>query len=109
MKARGSKAIDFANWLVDHYGKVIKDHLHGRGNLARDDLEYLAQKTSDMRDERLKGCIAELLHWGDDERAEVETFFAIALEVMRNTPPSRLRSAAMTVELRSLIAPKEQP
>ena len=104
MQARGAKAVDFADWLVTHYGKVIKEHLQGRGNLAREDLEYLMEKTAAMRDERLKRCIAELVAWGDNERAEVETFCAIALEVMRNTPPSRLRSAAMTVELKTLMA-----
>lgn len=104
MRAFGARAVDFADWLVTHYGRAIKEHLQGRGNLAREDLEYLAEKTAAMKDERLKECIAELLHWGDDERAEVETFCAIALEVMRNTPPSRLRSAAMTVELKTLMA-----
>lgn len=104
MKAAGSKAVDFADWVVCHYGKVVKEHLQGRGNLSRDDLEYLASKTAAMRDDRLKACIAELIGLGDEERAEVETFLAISLEVMRNTPPSRLRSAAMTVELRTLMA-----
>lgn len=104
MRATGAKALEFADWLTAHYGKVVKEHLQGRGNLARDDLEYLVAKTDAMRDERLKACIAELIGLGDDERAEVETFLAIALEVMKNTPPSRLRSAAMTVELRSLMA-----
>ena len=104
MQARGAKAVDFADLVVTHYGKVIKEHLQGRGNLAREDLEYLMEKAAAMRDERLKQCIAELLAWGDNERAEVETFCAIALEVMRHTPPSRLRSAAMTVELKTLMA-----
>lgn len=106
MRAQGAKAVEFADWLVTHYGKVIKEHLQGRGNLPREDLEYLVEKTAAMRDARLQGCIATLIGWGDNERAEVETFCAIALEVMRNTPPSRLRSAAMTVELKTLMAQK---
>lgn len=96
-------AKDFANWLVTHYGSVIKDTLQGRGNLSQEDLEYLVTKAEALKDERMKSCIAQLLGWGDDERAELETFCAIALEVMRVTPPSRLRDAARKVEIRYLM------
>lgn len=97
-----SSTRDFSAWLVNHYGAVVADHLQGRGNLTRDDLEYLATKTASLKDARLQQCIAELIGWGDDERAELETFCAIAIEVMRNTPPSRLREAARAVEIRAL-------
>lgn len=107
MNATGSKALPYADWLVTHYGQVIKTHLQGRGNLSRDDLEYLIEKASALRDKRMKECIAELVGWGDQERAELETFLAIALEVMRSTPPSRLRAAAQKVELRVLLAGKK--
>ncbi len=42
------------------------------------------------------------LWWGDDERAEVETFVAIAIEVMKRTNVSKLRECARIVELRYL-------
>jgi len=104
MNARQSKPGPFADYLVTHYGKLIKSHLQGRGNLGRDDLEYLVDKLAAMKDERLKSCVATLIGWGDEERAEVETFCAIALEVMRTTPPSRLHAAARLVEIKSLSA-----
>lgn len=91
---------DFATWLVGHYGATIKEHLQGRGNLSQEDLEYVVEKAAAMKDERLAACIATLIGWGDEERAEVETFCAVALEVMRHTPPSRLRECARLVELR---------
>lgn len=100
------KSHDFASWLVDHYGAVIKQHLQERANLTQQELEYTVEKVAALKDERLQQNIATLIGWGDDERAEVETFCAIALEVMRNTPPSRLRECARLVELRFLM--KEQ-
>lgn len=94
----------FADYLVDHYGPLVRAHLQGRGNLSRAELEYTVEKVAAMKDERLAANIATLIGWGDEERAELETFCAIALEVIRHTPPSRLRSAAEMVELRSLSA-----
>lgn len=94
---------DFAGWLVDHYGAVVTQHLQGRANLSREDLEYTMEKAASLKDARLSACIATLVGWGDEERAELETFCAIALEVMRNTPPSRLRECARLVELRVLM------
>lgn len=96
----------FATYLVEHYGAVIKQHLQDRANLTQEELEYTVEKVAALKDERLQQNIATLIGWGDDERAEVETFCAIALEVMRNTPPSRLRECARLVELRFLM--KEQ-
>ena len=103
---RTTKPVAYAEWLVTHYGDLIKEHLQGRANLPQEDLEYLVLKLDTMKDERLKNCVATLLGWGDDERAELETFCAIALEVMRNTPPSRLHAAARTVEIRVLMRDK---
>lgn len=71
-----------------------------RGNLSQDDLEYVAIVASKLKDERLKACIAELIGWGDEERAELETLLAIGFEAMRLCSPSRLREAAMRVELK---------
>jgi hypothetical protein len=88
-------------------GARMTELLQQRAALPRDDLEYVVQAIDKLRDERLKACVAELIGWGDDERAEIETFIAVALEVMRKTNPSKLRDAARVVELRYLM--KETP
>ena len=80
-----------------------RELLQERNNLTHDDLEYVAVTVSKLKDERLKTCIADLIGWGDDERAEMETFCAIALEAMKLSSPSRLREAALRVELRYLM------
>lgn len=74
--------------------------LHQRATLPREDLEYVVETVAKLKDERLKACVAELIGWGDDERAELETFVAVAIEVMKKTNVSKLREAARTVELR---------
>jgi hypothetical protein len=81
----------------------MKELLHRRATLSREDLEYTVQQAAKLKDERLKSCVAELVGWGDDERSEIETFTAIAIEVMRHATVSRLRAAARTVELRGLM------
>lgn len=86
--------------LIAGVTKQCKELLQGRGNLPRDDLEYVAQAVSRMKDERLKRCVAELIGWGDDERAHLETQIAIGIECMKLCTPSKVRQAAMTVELR---------
>jgi len=89
--------------FVDMQARRMKELLHRRATVSRDDLEYVAQQVAKLKDERLKSCVAELIGWGDDERAEIETFCAIAIEVMRHATVSRLRDAARTVELRGLM------
>ena len=42
-----------------------------RANLPREDLEYVVEAVAKLKDERLKACVAELIGWGDDERAEL--------------------------------------
>lgn len=81
----------------------IKELLRERATLPREDLEYVVEAISKLRDKRLQACIAELIGWGDEERAEIETFVAIAIEVMKNTNVSKLREAARVVELRYLV------
>jgi len=81
----------------------MKELLHRRATVSPDDLEYVAQAVAKLKDERLKSCVAELIGWGTSERAEIETFVAIAIEVMRQSSVSRLRDAARTVELRGLM------
>jgi hypothetical protein len=80
--------------------------LHERAALPREDLEYVVETVAKLKDKRLQACVAELIGWGDEERAEIETFVAIALEVMKRTNVSKLREAARVVELRYLM--KEQ-
>ena len=78
----------------------MRELLHQRATLPREDPEYVVETISKLKDERLKSCIAELIGWGDEDRAEIETFVAIAIEVMKTTNVSKLRDAAMKVELR---------
>jgi hypothetical protein len=87
---------------VDQIAGRMIELLQQRNNLSRDDLEYVVEQASRLKDERLKACIAELIGWGDDERAEVETFVAIAIEVMKRTNVSKLRECSRIVELRYL-------
>jgi hypothetical protein len=77
--------------------------LRQRAALPREDLEYLVDKVAGLRDQRLQQCVAELVGWGDEERAELETFVAIAIEVMRRTRVTTLREAARVVELRYML------
>jgi hypothetical protein len=76
--------------------------LQQRAALPREDLEYLVERVAKLKDERMQSAIAGLIGWGDEERAELETFVAIALEVMKKTNVSKLREAAQVVELRYL-------
>ncbi len=86
--------------FVDQQERRMTELLRQRAALDRDDLEYLAERAAKLKDERMQRCIAELIGWGDDERAEIETFIAIALHIMRRTNVSKLRDAARVVELR---------
>ena len=80
----------------------MKEIVQQRATLDRDDLEYVVERISKLKDERLQQCVAELIGWGDDERSELETFIAIAIEVMKRTNVSKLRECARIVELRYL-------
>lgn len=81
----------------------MRDLLQQRAAVPREELEYLAEQVAKLKDKRLQASIAGLIGWGDDERAEIETFVAIAIEVMRQTNVSKLREAAQKVELRYLV------
>jgi hypothetical protein len=89
--------------FVDQQAVRMKELLHRRATVSREDLEYTAQTIAKLKDTRLQACVVELIGWGDDERAEIETFVAIAIEVMRHATVSRLREAARVVELRKLM------
>lgn len=86
--------------VIVAYAHRVGELLHGAGNLPQEDLEYVALAMSRLKDERLKSCVAELLRWDDEERAEIETLFAIAIEAMKACTPEDLSKAARTVELR---------
>ena len=89
--------------FVAHQADRMYELLRQRSALSRDDLEYVADAVSRLKDPRLKACVADLIGWGDEERAEIETFVAIAIEVMKKTNVSKLREAARVVELRHLV------
>jgi hypothetical protein len=86
--------------FVAQQANRMRELLHQRAALPREDLEYVVETVAKLKDERLKACVAELIGWGDEDRAEIETFVAIAIEIMKKTNVSKLREAAMTVELR---------
>ena len=94
---------EFQEAVVMYWTQRCREILQERQSLSRDDLEYTVQTISKLKDERLKSCVAELIGWGDDERAELETFCAIALEAFKLSSPARLREAAMRVEMRYLL------
>ena len=98
---------EFQLAVVTYWTRRCQELLHERGTLPRDELEYLAEQASKFKNERLREGIAGLIGWGDDERAELETFCAIALEVMKQASPSKLREAALRVELRFLMNNKD--
>lgn len=77
--------------------------LRQRASVPREDLEYLVERVSKLKDTRMQMVIAELIGWSDDDRAELETFVAIAIELMKGASVSSLRSATRTVELRYLV------
>jgi hypothetical protein len=89
--------------FVEHWAKRCVDLLYDRNNLTHAEMEEVVQKLDKMKDERFKQLVASLIGWGSEERAELQTFCTIALEVMKDSPPSRLREAARRVELRHHI------
>lgn len=102
---------EYFDALIKHYSVRATWLVHCKGNLERDDLEYLIEVGSKLKDQRLKDCIVGLVGWGDDERAELETLLALGFEAMRLCSPSRLREAATRVGLKYYMKdiPNEQP
>lgn len=88
---------------VANYSKFVHRLLRERAAIPREELEYLASAADKLKDDRLKSAIAGLIGWSDDDRAEIETFFAVAIEVMKDTNLSKIRKAVQTVEIRYLI------
>lgn len=91
---------EYFDALLAYYANRSTAITRGRGNLSREDLEYVAQAAEKLKDKRLQECIAELIGWGDEERSELETLLAIGFEAMKLCSPSRLREAAMRVSLK---------
>ena len=91
---------EYHDQLIKHYAGRATWLVQCKGNLSQDDLEYLMMAASKLKDERLKSCIAELVGWGDEERAELETLLALGFEAMKLCSPSRMREAAMRVSLK---------
>jgi len=89
--------------FVEEQARRMTELLQMRAALPEDDMAYLVEKVERMKDERLKSCVAQLIGWGDDERAEVETFVAIAIEVMKRTNVGKLRECARIVELKFYV------
>ena len=96
-------AIKEKDALIAHWTKRCKELLQDRNNLGADDLAYVAEKAVAMKDQRLAACVTELIGWGTEERAELETFAAIAIELMRFANPSQVRAAARIVEIKYLM------
>ena len=85
--------------LVSFWTDRCQELLQQKGDLTDDEKEYLAKVLGTMRDEKLKNIIAGLLGWGDEERAEMQTFCAIALEMMQMVSSATIRDAAQRVEM----------
>lgn len=98
LRERLSDKKEFAQMM----GSRMTELLHGRGNLNQDDLEYVVNRLEKMKDTRLKECIGSLIGWGDEERAEIETTFAVLLEIAKNSNPSKIHNAVKMVEIRFL-------
>jgi len=90
---------DFVRLQADRMTYLLRQ----RASVPREDLEYLVERVSKLKDTRMQMVIAELIGWSDDDRAELETFVAISVELMKTTSVSKLRSATRTVELRYLV------
>jgi hypothetical protein len=90
-----------ANFVAEQTARM-SELLQQRAAIPREDLEYLVERVAKLKDERLQAAVAGLIGWGDEERAEIETFVAIAIEVMKKTNVSKLRDAAQLVEIRYL-------
>lgn len=92
--------------VVAFWTNRCQELLKEKGDLTDDEKEYLSKVLSTMKDEKLKNIIAGLIGWGDDERAELETFCAIALEAMGRMKADEIKDAAKVVEMRYYVGDK---
>lgn len=93
-------AVTDKSTLINYWEARLTQLLQTRNNLEQEDLEYVVEKVITLRDLRLQSCVTELIGWGDEERSELETFAAIAIEMMKLAKPSMIREASRNVELR---------
>ncbi len=93
-------AINEKQALVDHWHDRLAEIVQMRANLPREELEYLVSRVEKIRDARLQSAIYNLIGWSDEDRAELETFLAIALETMALAKPSLIRQASQNVEIK---------
>ena len=94
--------------FVEEQAQRMRELLQMRAALPEEDMAYLVEKIERMKDERLKSCVTALIGWGDDERAEVETFVAIAIEVMKRTNVGKLRECARIIEMKYYMKEMEK-
>lgn len=94
--------------FIKFWEKRLISLLRQRANLSEEDLGYVVTKLSTLKDERFKELVATLIGWGDDERAEMETFCGVALELMKRSRPSAVREATKTVETRFYLRQLQQ-
>lgn len=108
----GSKEVDMSRrqrnsghigtMTFEDLDKRLTEILQLRGRPSDEDIAYTLEKLNKLRDDRMRDVFIQAIGWGDEERAELETFIAIALHVLKKTNPSKIREAARIVELRYL-------
>lgn len=91
---------DYKELIIRYWTDRCIELLHIKGNLSQDDLKYAIDKLEKMKDDRLRDIVVKMIGWDEDERAELETFCAIALESFKLCTSYKLKEAAMRVELR---------
>jgi hypothetical protein len=90
--------------LVAIWRKKISELLLVRATVSPADLEYAALAVEKLRDERLKGIIADLIGWEDRDRGEMCFIFAILLRVVEQANPSKVREAWQKVGIATELA-----
>lgn len=84
------------NALVDEAMLVRSQRLNGHAP------EFATWVTAHYAQQAVKHLNNPELGLSDDEKAELEMALALAAHVMRNTTPSRIRAAALAVEMHVL-------
>ena len=67
--------------LLEYYSNRSTAITRGRGNLSREDLEYVAQAAEKLKDKRLQECIAELIGWATMNGLSLRRFWPSALKL----------------------------
>lgn len=85
------------NALVDEAMLVRSQRLNGHAP------EFATWVTAHYAQQAVKHLNDPALGLPDDAKAELEMALALATHVMRNTTPSRIRAAALAVEMHVLV------